>query len=165
MTSWVVLESGYRDSLALTAGELVGQVVPVVLQTDLPEILHGHLVALGALYTPVVQGQRDVFHGVLETDKVERLEDESYELVAHHAGVVFGEVLDEPSRKAVLAFIVVVQDADDVQQGALAGAGGAHDADELTLLYGQVDAPQDPYRRRTVVCLVYVFELNHGSAV
>ena len=96
--------------------------VPVILQSYLPEVLHGHFVALLALYSPVVQRQGDVLHGVLEPDQVERLEDEANEFVAHHAGIVFRKVLDEPSGQTVFTFIVIVQYAYDVQQGALARA-------------------------------------------
>ena len=74
------------------------------------------------------------------------------------------EVFDEPARKVVVALIVVIKDAEDVQQRGLAGARRAHDGNELAVLYVEADSFQHMERvgRAEVVGLMDVFEMKHG---
>jgi len=46
--------------------------------------------------------------------------------------------------KPILALPIVIEQAEDIQQGGFAGTGGAHDGDELTRLDVHVNAAQYP---------------------
>ena len=67
--------------------------------------------ALAARHALIEQRQFDVLHGRLETYEVERLEDEAYHAVAILGRTRLREVLDERPCQAVLALVVVVEDA------------------------------------------------------
>ena len=75
------------------------------------------------------------------------------------------EVFDEPARKVVVALIVIIKDAEDIQQRGLAGAWRAHDGDELAFVYVKADSFQHMERvgRAEIVGLMDVFEVKHSN--
>src|SRR5205823_2163809 len=65
--------------------------------------------------------------------------------------------------EGVAPLVVVVEDAEDVEQGRLARARGAHDGDELALVHAQVDVAKHRDRAGAdLVRLVDAGELDHG---
>ena len=117
-----------RDALLLAARELARQVLGPVGEPDALEILGGERVALPARHALVVERQRDVLDRGLEGDQVEGLEDEADEPAAQDRRPWSrrGRCTQLPV-EAVLALVVVVEEAEDVEQRRLAGARGAHD--------------------------------------
>ena len=85
---------------------------------------------------------------------VERLEHETDQFVAVLGGLLLAEVPYQLSVDAVLTGIVVVEDSENVEEGGLAGAGRAHDGDELALVHAQVNALEHMERLSVVVGLV-----------
>ena len=116
--------------------------------------------ALPAAHALIEQRQLHVLHGGLEADEVEGLEDEADHAVAVVRGLALGEVLDQAAVDVVFTRIIVVQDAQDIEQRGLAGAGGSHDRDEFPLVDAKVDSFQDVQRLTVVVCLIDVFEFD-----
>ncbi len=103
--------------------------------------------------------QLNILYGRFEADEVEALEDESYHPVAVFGRLSFREVLDKLSGKVISAGVVVVKDAQDVEEGGLSGTGCPHDRNELSALYVKVDALEHMKRLSVVVGLVYVSKL------
>ena len=68
----------------------------------------------------------------------------------------------ERPAQAVFALIVVVEDAEDVEQCTFTGPGRAHDGHQFPLLDVKVDAPQHMERRSVMVSLVNVFQMYHA---
>ena len=98
------------------------------------ELLHGHGVALAARDATVEQRKGHILECVLIVDEVERLEYESYHIIAQVGRAVLREVLDEHPVQMILARVVVVEDSEYVEQGGFPGARCTHDRDKLTLL-------------------------------
>ena len=82
-------------------------------------------------HAAVVEREPDVLDDGLEGDEVERLEDETQCAIADAGGPRLAEPRHRRAVKQILAGVEVVEDADDVQEGRLPRAGGAHDGDEL----------------------------------
>jgi hypothetical protein len=53
------------------------------------------------------------------------------------------ELMDRMIQKIIFAVPGAVIHPKDVKDGGFSGAGGAHDRDELSFFYIDVDAPQD----------------------
>jgi len=111
-----------RDALFLPARHLGGRVIGPVREPDTLEILHRHLIASTTIDALVVERQRDVLHRGFERQQVERLEHEAQESVAIVCGLGLREVPDQRVAEPVLAGVVVVEDAEDVEQRRFAGA-------------------------------------------
>ena len=80
----------------------------------------------------------------------------------HHPVAVLGcallrEVFYKSAAKKIFARVVVVEDAENVEQCGLARARRAHDGDELALPDVEVYALEHVERLRAVVGLVDVF--------
>ena len=86
---------------------------------------------------------QDVFEGGEFGQQVVELEDEAEGLVAQLVALAGRQVVDASAVEADAALVGPVEGAEQVQQRALAGAGGADDAEELAGADVQVDAAQD----------------------
>ncbi len=126
--------------LLLSARHLVGQVVGPVLQPDPVEVFDGEVEAFFAIHFLVVEREGDVFGCIFKRKQIERLKDEAKEAVAVFGGLRFADVFDQMTIEPVLANVVFVEDAEDVEQGRFAGAGGTHDRHHFTLFDGEVNA-------------------------
>jgi hypothetical protein len=87
----------------------------------------------------VEERERDVLRRGLEREEVEALEDEADLAVAHLGGASLREIFHERVAEGVGARVVVVEDAEDVQERRLATAGGPRDRDELPPLDEEID--------------------------
>jgi hypothetical protein len=90
----------------------------------------------------VDERQLDVVQRGGAGQQVEGLEDEADFLVADAGELVVVELGDVVAVEPVLALGGRVEAADQVHQGGLAGAGGAHDGDVLVVLDAERDAAQ-----------------------
>ena len=68
----------------------------------------------------VIERQRDVFHCIFVIDQVEGLEDESDHPVPVFGRFRFARIFDQRAVQVVTARVVIVEDAQNVQQGRLA---------------------------------------------
>ena len=66
------------------------------------------------------------------------------------------------ARQVILPFVVIVEDAHDIEHGALPGAGGAHDANQLAFINVDVHSLEDMEGDFTGIRLVDALEINHG---
>ncbi|HZJ63115.1 MAG TPA: ATP-binding cassette domain-containing protein [Kofleriaceae bacterium] len=78
----------------------------------------------------------------LERQQVERLEHEADEPVAVVRGAPLGQVADQRVAEPVVARVVIVEDAQDVEQGRLARPRRTHDRDELAVGDLELDVAQ-----------------------
>src|SRR5690606_8625101 len=103
--------------------------------------------------------------GGLEPEQIERLEHEADKTIAVASGLALGQAPDEPAIEGVLAAVVVIQDAEDVEQRGLSRTGRPHDGDELSLRDVQVHVLEHvhPVLGRAVE-LVDGSELDHGAS-
>ena len=147
---------GDGHALFLSAAELIGIVSGPVEQAEPFQIFQSELMALAATDTLIEEGQLDVLHSRLEADEVEALEDEAYHAVAIVGSTALAQVLDEHASQLVGALVIVVEDAQDVEQRGLARARCSHDADELTRTDVEVDAFQHMQGLRSLISLVDV---------
>lgn len=152
--------AGDGHALLLSAGHLVGIVLRPGGEAELVEILHRQFVALVAAHTLVEERKFDVLHRGLESDQVEGLEDEADHPVAVVRGLALRQALDQFAVDVVFAGIIVVQDAQNVEQRRFAGARGSHDGNELAAVDREVDSLQHMQRLSVVVSLVDVFEFD-----
>src|SRR5262249_36898090 len=88
-------------------------------------------------------GHEDVFQGGQLGEEVVELEDEAEGAVAEVVAAAGGDVVDAFAVQQDAAVVGVVEGAEQVQEGALAGAGGADDAEELAGPDGEVEAGED----------------------
>ena len=113
-------------------------------------ILFATLFVLMALGTPVAQpaqdgmadeaGHGDVFEHREFGQQMVELEDEAKGAIAEKVPFAGREVIDPAVSEGDLAGIGFVQGAEQMEQGAFAGAGTADDADKLAALDGERDA-------------------------
>ena len=82
-----------------------------VLQSQAVQIFHGQLVPTATADALVEQRKFHILHGSLETDEVERLEDEPDGTVAVTRCRPFAEAFDEPAVDDVFTLVVGVEDA------------------------------------------------------
>ena len=141
---------GDGHALLLAAGELGGPVVDPIAQADQPGELDRPLVRLLAELAGSLVGQRELDvleHGVLR-DQVVRLEDEAEVAAADLGELVVVEPRDVATAQEVLAAGRAVEAAQQVEHGALARAGGAHDGDVFAGVDIDGHAPQGVHRDR-----------------
>ena len=155
---------GDRHTLFLAARHFVGHVCGPVPQSEHVEVFQRQGVAFAPCDALVVERQGDVLDGVLVVDQVERLEDVADHPVACGGGLRFVEVLDQAACEVVVPAVVVVEDAEDVQQGRFARSRGTHDRHQFAFADFEVDALQYVEGRTVVVGFVDVFEFYHTSA-
>ena len=78
-------------------------------QSQSVEIFHCHLVALASAHSLIEQWQLNVLYRRLKRDKVERLEDETYHLVAIFRSLSLTEIPDGHIVEQILTSVVVVE--------------------------------------------------------
>ena len=111
-----------------------------VFQADYRQRFAGDL--LPVLPAAVIeQGQLDVPKSRRSGKQVELLEHESDLPVAYLRELVIVQPRDLDSIQAVRPAGRLIQAADQVHEGGLAGTGGTHDGNELAGLDGQGDVP------------------------
>ena len=126
--------AGDGHPLLLTSGELLWEVGGAVGDVHALEDVAYHLLALGGLDLHVDEGQLHVLEHVQLIDEVEALEYEADVAFAVLGALFLFQRSYFLAEELVLARGGVVEEAEDVEKGGLAAAGGAHDGNELTLL-------------------------------
>src|SRR5215218_6776547 len=140
---------GDRDPLLLAAGEAFGVLVELVAEADPLQQL-GRLGAclLARAAQHLLLGERHVFQRGLVREEVELLEDDSDPLAdevqfpALGAGPRPGPLADVMPFDEDLALLGRLEQVDAAQEGALARAAGAEDADDFAFGDVEVDAFQ-----------------------
>src|SRR5262245_7015975 len=90
---------------------------------------------LGAVKAPVAQRHIEVVEDVELGDEVEALKDETDVLVAQARLLVVAQAAHVDIVEKIVAAVERVEQPCDVEKRGLAGAGGAHDGDELALAH------------------------------
>ncbi|MNI63389.1 hypothetical protein D3C73_1187550 [compost metagenome] len=126
--------TGNRRALLLAAGEFVRVVLHARTQADLAQRLLDALAALAGAHLAVAQRHVHVVEQVEVRNQVEALEDEADLLVAQAAARIIAELADVLAVQHVGAAGEGFQQAGDVEEGGLAGAGRTGDGDELAFL-------------------------------
>ena len=155
--------SGNGNALLLSARKFVGHVVCPLFEAETFEVFHGDGVALAAGDTLIVERQGHVFEGIFISDEVEGLEDKTNHSVAIVGSFGFTEVLDEYIAEVICSFVVVVEDAENVEQGGFSTARCAHNAHKFAVFDVEVDAFEHVQRLTGIVGLMDVFEMKHRS--
>ena len=134
-------------------------------QTHSLKFLHSPAVTFLAPYPFVVQGQSDIIQRGLVVEQIERLKNEADEFVTKLGCLGFRLRLDKPTGKIVLALIIVVEYAQDIEQSTLAATGSTHDTYELTVTDCEVDALEyvQLVGFAQIVGLMDVMKINHLS--
>jgi hypothetical protein len=132
----------HRHTLLLAAAQLAGPVAGAVANAHLVHGFSHPRLALGGRDAVVQQRQFDVLCHRQFFDEVEALEDEADVLLAQSRQPGFAGPRDLFPMQPELTLVGSVEQADEVQQRALAAAAGAHDGGELAGLHGEVDAAQ-----------------------
>ena len=142
-----------RDSLLLASGELRRNVVRSLRQAYSRQSFQGPAVTLLCPHTCVNQRELDILHGGRAAQKVECLENETEFLVSEPGELNPGKLRDIGAFQEVRPFRRLVQAADNVHEGGLAGPGGPHDRHELPPVNFNGDPAQsmDPHRPCVVV--------------
>ena len=120
--------------LLLTSGELLGEVGGAVGDVHALEDVVDHLLALRGLDLHVDEGQLHVLEDVQFVYEVEALEYEADVAFAVLGALFLFQRAYFLAEELVLARGGVVEEAEDVEEGGFAAAGGAHNGYELTLL-------------------------------
>src|SRR6185369_440081 len=97
------------------------QVTGACSQPHSLEVLAGELVSSATRHALVVERQGYVFFRRLEAEQIERLKDEADQAVAIVRGLGLAQISDQLVVEVVSAAIVVIQNAQDVEQRGLAG--------------------------------------------
>ena len=126
--------AGDGHPLLLTSGELLWEVGGTVGDVHALEDVAYHLLALGGLDLHVDEGQLHVLEHVQLIDEVEALEYEADVAFAVLGALFLFQRAYFLAEELVLARGGVVEEAEDVEEGGLAAAGGAHDGYEFALL-------------------------------
>ena len=114
----------------------------------------------------IKQRELDVLDGAGAGEQIEALKDEA-ESVATQERTLHGvEIFDGNAVVVVMAGGGRIEAAEEVHEGGLAGAAGAHDGHEFTAPDGQIDATQGLERGVTVaVGFGEAVQLNQGGVV
>ena len=124
--------AGDGHALLLAAGELARLVVETLAESDALQRRGGERARVALAAAAVVeQRQLDVLERAGARQEIEALEDEAELLVADGGERVLVEAVDAHAVEQVRAVGRRVEAAEDVHQRRLAGAGRAHDGDEL----------------------------------
>ncbi len=135
--------AGDGDALLLAAGELRRLVEEAMAEFDPFEDAGGFLVGVCVRHAGEDHREGDIFKSSHHGDEIERLKnvpDLAGAQPGEFQGVELGDVdfVDED-----FAGGRFVEAADRVEEGGLAGAGGAHDGDVLAFVDGEGDAFED----------------------
>ena len=152
---------GDGHPLLLAAGELAGQVLPLLGKAHPPQGADRPLPALLGGDTGVQQGQLHVLlHGQL-WDQVVLLEDKTQHFVPDFRLLVVIHSRDVGAAQVVGAGGWHVQTADDVHGRGLAGSGLAHDGHELSWVDGDIHPVQGmDLLGAHLVDLIDIFQLD-----
>ena len=126
------------DALLFAAGHDVGAVLAAVGEAEAVEELVHFSVEVGLLVEH--EGEGDVFPGGEGGDEVEGLEDEADLAAAEEGEVVVGEAGDVLAFDDHVATVGAGEAGHEVEEGGLAGSGGAHDGEEPAALDFEGDA-------------------------
>ena len=110
----------------------------------------------------IVERQGNVLCGVLEAKQVERLEYEADVTVAQFSRCRLRDHADLPAVERVIALILTVEDADDIEQRGFAGPRRTHDRHQFPGLHAEIDALENMQGLVSHrVGLVDVFKAQH----
>ena len=126
-----------RDTLHLTAGELRGLFVDMLLEPDLLERFGRAAGTLISADTTDGQRELDIFENRLVGDEVVALKDESDGMVAVGVPVAVGIALCAHAVDDQVAVVIAIQSADDIQQGRFTGAALSEDRDKFIVTQAQ----------------------------
>ena len=126
-----------RDTLHLTAGELRGLFVDMLLEPDLLERFGRAAGTLIGADTTDGQRELDIFENRLVGDEVVALKDESDGMVAVGVPVAVGIALCAHAVDDQVAVVIAIQSADDIQQGRFTGAALSEDRDKFIVTQAQ----------------------------
>jgi hypothetical protein len=129
-------------ALHLAARELFGPVIDPFAKSDLPQKGFCFWFDPGEGDALKQQGKAYVLCCSKNREKVEELENETYVSSPDEGEFIVGDVVERPSIDEYLAGTRLVQAADEVQECALAGAGGTHDGKKLACMYAERDIAQ-----------------------
>src|SRR5882762_7245596 len=135
--------AGDGHALFLSAGELARVVIHALGKADDAERGLHVLAALGLGEFCEKQGQLDVLKGGEHGDEVVHLKDEADMARAPLRELVAGHVRDFIAGHGDAAVRGDVEAAKQIEQRGLAGAAGAHEADEVAFVHVQIEALQD----------------------
>src|SRR6266404_6445467 len=163
-----IIDEGAGDThpLLLASGKLRGQVFGAVFEAYAVERFEGFLFVGHAVE---ILGKHDVLDGGEIRDHVELLKDEADGLGAYVVEVRCAEIGDVSSVKPDFTAGGAVEAADEIDQGALAGARGTHHGDPLAGRDGERDVverinqsvPAIIFFRSGGITLGDVLESNH----
>ena len=148
----------------LPARELVGLLLELRAEADALQGPRGPPFPLRLPHARDGERELDVFEHRLVRDEVIRLEDEADAVVAVDVPIAVAVLLGGLALNDEVARGVVVEAADDVEEGRLAAAALAEDADELALTELEADPLESGDRAGShLVILLDVGELEHGG--
>ena len=151
LTRWLVSQHNARavgnracdgDALTLPAGELRRSKQQSVAQTNRLQDAAGALVTLDSAGAGGLERQHDVFDCGQVIQQMETLEHEAKRAQANARPVGVAQRPDVLAIEAHRAFARRIEQADQLQERALARTGGAHDGDQLTRLDAHADVAQ-----------------------
>ena len=134
--------AGDGDALLLAAGDLVGILAQQRFDAQPPRKRGEFGLHVGKALTGEHEGQEDVVADGEGIQQVELLEHEAEVLAAEGGHLALAHGGHVPPGEQHLAAGGRIESGEDVEQGGLAGAGLAHDGDELALVHGEIDVAQ-----------------------
>lgn len=147
------------DALLLTAGQLAGEVVPAIGETDEFDGFQRSLLALCSRNRRMIkERQHHVLPDRRAWQQVEGLEDEADACGTDAREIVIVERRRRLSLKKVLSFGMQIQKSEDVHERGLSGTGRTHDGDEFSAVDPQVDVIQ--HGRDDTVVVVRLAEID-----
>ena len=138
--------AGDADALLLSAGELAGVVLQTVAQPQSPQQLRGMRVSLRLRHAAVDCRNFRVLDGAQIGHQVVALEYEAERIAPQRRQSIAVQTGHVHAADAIGSGGRPVEAADDVHEGGLARAGGAHDCDEFPALDRQGHVLQDRQR-------------------
>ena len=154
--------TGNRHALLLSARELRRLVVQALGQADFPQQFGGvlsHLALRNVFH--VSQGHHDVLQGARAWEEIEGLEDKADHPFPHPGSLPGRQPGNVFAVQPVFASGGMIEAAQDVHQGALAGTAGAHQCYQLSRRDAQRNAVEHwQVHLAQVVCLTNVSKFN-----
>ena len=124
--------TGNGYTLHLPAAHLVGLFVDLIFQSHLFQRLDGTAAALFPGYAGKRQGQLHIGQHILMRDQIVALEDETDGMVAVIIPVFIFEIFGGSAIDDQITAGILIQPADDVEQGRLAASALSQDGDKFT---------------------------------
>src|SRR5690606_18733928 len=155
---------GDGNALLLAAGQLIGTVLQPLAKPQAGKQFLGAGMARLPWQAGINGGYFHVLGGIGRGNQVVALENETEGAAAQAGQLVAIQLGNILAFEQVTAGGGLVQAAEQVHQGRLAGAGGAHDGDELAGMDIQGDVMQHGSRQLAVaVGAADAFEADQGS--